>query len=310
MSAAASLARGLVGFVAVAAAVSAIAASARADGMPQETDHRASGAGSQATPVAQRVAAGVNDVLVTLGVSQTVRVAIGHINRIVTPFSAFDLWTESPEQFQTRAHVFYISPTEERPITLYVTPKGDESMALSLTLVPSRIPPTEIHLRLADETGALVLPASIGAAPGPSEPPLPASASPSFESGPYEEGIASVVKEIAAGSVPAGYVAAPMTAVFPRCRQAGPFDVRFDGGQRFVGAPYEVFVGVVRMTGGGRISFDERWCAAPDVVAVALWPDAQLGPGEAAEIMVLRRRAGASPAPSRSRPSLIDAGLR
>ena len=280
-----------------------------ADGLPDDDAPPSSPAG-QATPAAQRVATGVNDVLVTPGVSQTVRVALGHINRIVTPFAAFDLWTESPEQFQTRAHVFYISPTEERPITLYVTPKGDESMALSLTLAPSRIPPTEIHLRLVDETGALVLPASIGAAVAPSEPPLPASASPSFESGPYEEGIASVVKEIAAGSVPAGYVAAPMTAVFPRCRQTGAVDVRFDGGQRFVGAPYEVFVGVVRMTGAGRISFDERWCAAPDVVAVALWPDAQLARGEAAEIMVLRRRAGASPAPSRSRPSLIDAGLR
>lgn len=287
-----------------------------ADGMPGDATDRApvdgaaSPASSQATPASQRAATGINDVLVTPGTPATVMVSLGHINRIVTPFAAFDLWTESPEQFQTRANVFYISPAEERPITLYVTPRSDESLAIALTLVPRPIPPTEIHLRLADETGALVLPASIGAAARPDEPPLPARASPSFESGPYEEGIASVVKEIAAGSVPAGYVAAPMTAVFPRCRQTGGFAVSFDGGQRFVGAPYEVFVGVARMTGAGRLSFDERWCAAPDVVAVALWPGAQLGEGEAAEIMVLRRRAGAGPAPSRSRPSLIDASAR
>lgn len=264
-----------------------------------------------AASVARTVALGVNDVLVTPGKPQTIRVALDHINRIATPFSTFDLWTESPEQFQTRGHVFYIAPTDERPITLFVTPKGDESLALRLTLVPSRIPPTEIHLRLADETGALVLPAAVGvAAAAPSEPPLPSSSVPSFESGPYEEAIASVVMEIAAGSVPAGYVAAPMTAVFPRCRQTGGFTIRFDGGQRFVGSPFEVFVGVVTAAGGGRRGFDEQWCAAPDVVAVALWPDSDLAPGERAEIMVLRRRASASPRPSRARPSLIDAGLR
>ena len=262
-----------------------------------------------AAPAARTAALGVNDVLVTPGAPQTIRVALDHINRIATPFAGFDLWTESPEQFQTRGHVFYISPTDERPITLFVTPKGDENLALRLTLVPSRIPPTEIHLRLADETGALVLPAAVGVAAAASEPSLPASSVPSFESGPYEEAIASVVMEIAAGSVPAGYVAAPMTAVHPRCRQTGGFTVRFDGGQRFVGSPFEVFVGVVTASGGRR-SFDEQWCAAPDVVAVALWPDSDFGPGERAEIMVLRRRASASPTPSRTRPSLIDAGLR
>lgn len=263
-----------------------------------------------AAPAARTAALGINDVPVTPGKPQTIRVALDHINRIATPFAAFDLWTESPEQFQTRGHVFYISPTDERPITLFVTPKGDESLALRLTLVPSRIPPTEIHLRLADETGALVLPAAVGVAAAASEPPLPVSSVPSFESGPYEDAIASVVMEIAAGSVPAGYVAAPMTAVHPRCRQTGGFTVRFEGGQRFVGAPFEVFVGVVTAVGGGRRGFDEAWCAAPDVVAVALWPDSDLGPGERAEIMVLRRRASATPAPSRTRPSLIDAGLR
>jgi conjugal transfer pilus assembly protein TraK len=39
-----------------------------------------------------------------------VRVALGHINRIETPFQAFDIWTESPEEFEQRGHVFYVSP--------------------------------------------------------------------------------------------------------------------------------------------------------------------------------------------------------
>jgi conjugal transfer pilus assembly protein TraK len=292
----------------IMAVVVAAPISAGADGMPPETA-TAAPASPQDAPV-QRAAVGINDVLVTPGQTQAVRVALGHINRIVTPFRSFDLWTESPEEFQSRGAVLYVSPTSKRPVTLFVTPKGDESLAISLTLVPDEVPPTEVHLRLADASGALILTAALGgeAAPSTPSPLLPAATSPSFESGPYEESIAAVVKEIAAGQVPAGYAAAPMTAVFPRCRARAGLAVAFDGGQRFVGAPFEVFIGVVRNTGSGPVAFDETWCAAPDVAAVALWPDVELAPGAAAEVMVLRRRASASPTPSRTRPSLIPTG--
>ena len=72
----------------------------------------------------------------------------GHMNRIVTPFPEFDLWTESDEEIQTSGPVFYVSPASDRPISLFITPTGREDLAISLTLVPSAVPPTMITLKL------------------------------------------------------------------------------------------------------------------------------------------------------------------
>ncbi|MEO0760942.1 MAG: type-F conjugative transfer system secretin TraK, partial [Pseudomonadota bacterium] len=131
---------------------------------------------------------------------------------------------------------------------------------------------------------------------------------PSRESGPYEDGLAEMLTRFAAGEIPAGYSTGSLTATHPRCRRVGGLQADFSGGQRFLGAAFDVFVGVVRNDGPTGASFDESWCADPSVAAVALWPAIQLAPGGLAEIFVVRRRAGASGAAAGSlpaRPSLI-----
>lgn len=91
-------------------ALSICAVSASASGLTAKMVEEPAAPAAQVP--AEVAALGVNDVLVTPGEPQTIRVALDHINRIATPFAAFDLWTESPEQFQTRGHVFYIAPTD------------------------------------------------------------------------------------------------------------------------------------------------------------------------------------------------------
>jgi conjugal transfer pilus assembly protein TraK len=250
---------------------------------------------------------GPNDVLVTPGVPATLRIARSFINRIVTPFAEFDVWTESPEEFRTRANVFYIAPTSDVPVTLYLTPKDDERLALALTLVPEDVPPAEIHLKLADASGALILPAALGAGPAATAEVLPAPAVPAYESEPHEAAVAELLRAIAAGEVPQGYGPASMTAVHPRCRMVGSASASFARGQRYVGGAYEVFVGVARNDGVTETTFLEEWCAGPDVAAVALWPSVRLGPGAEAEVFVVRRRAVQPAAPERARPSLLRA---
>ena len=39
-------------------------------------------------------------------------------------------------------------PADETPVTLYITPGDNQDIALSLTLIPKRIPAREIHLSL------------------------------------------------------------------------------------------------------------------------------------------------------------------
>ncbi|MEO1460510.1 MAG: type-F conjugative transfer system secretin TraK, partial [Pseudomonadota bacterium] len=136
--------------------------SALAGGMPEEEPVKASTATAERASLSE---AGASvELRVRSGEAQFVRVARGHMNRIVTPFPEFDLWTESDEEIQTSGPVFYVSPASDRPISLFITPTGREDLAISLTLVPSAVPPTMITLKLENAAGALVHPAALGSA--------------------------------------------------------------------------------------------------------------------------------------------------
>jgi conjugal transfer pilus assembly protein TraK len=288
----------------------AAVAPALADGMPADRADGRDGGSDGGTPVGDATPAsfksGPNDQMVTPGRMAAFAVALGHTNRVVTPFADFDVWSASGETFQTRQNVFYIAPTSTEPITLFVTPKDDERLALHLMLSPADIPPAEIHLKLVDAAGALILPAALGIGAEPSGVALPPPADPSFASAPHESAIADLLRAVVAGDVPPGYGAASMNAVHPRCRLIGGVTTSFAHGQRFVGSAYEVFVGVARNGAAAGATFLEEWCAGPDVAAVALWPTVHLAPGAASEIFVVRRRAAApTTPPERVRPSLL-----
>lgn len=289
-----------------------LASTALAGGTPEEPV-------TPATAPAERASlseAGASvELRVRSGEAQFVRVSRGHMNRIVTPFPEFDLWTESDEEIQTSGPVFYVSPAADRPISLFITPTGREDLAISLTLVPSAVPPTMITLRLENAAGALVHPAALDsatAAPAAAsasayEPAAPPPALPSYESGPYEETIAAALVAFASGAVPSGFAPGSLTAMHPRCRRIGGLAADFSRGQRYVGSAFEVFVGLVRNTGALPLEFDERRCEDPSVAAVALWPAGSIAPGGRAEIFVVRRRASAGgvPVSARARPSLL-----
>ncbi|MEM9765123.1 MAG: type-F conjugative transfer system secretin TraK [Pseudomonadota bacterium] len=292
-----------------------LANTALAGGMPEEDPITPATASAERESLSE---AGASvELRVRSGEAQFVRVSRGHMNRIVTPFPEFDLWTESDEEIQTSGPVFYVSPASDRPISLFITPTGREDLAISLTLVPSAVPPTMITLKLENAAGALVHPAAVGSATanpvtagigaGTYEPAAPPPALPNYESGPYEETIAAALVAFASGAVPSGFAPGSLTAMHPRCRRIGGLPADFSRGQRYVGAAFEVFVGLVRNTGSLPLDFDERRCEDPSVAAVALWPAGSIAPGGRAEIFVVRRRASASgmPVSARARPSLL-----
>ena len=290
-----------------------LASTALAGGMPEEEPATPAAASPQ-RPSLSEAGASV-ELRVRSGEAQFVRVARGHMNRIVTPFPEFDLWTESDEEIQTSGPVFYVSPASDRPISLFITPTGREDLAISLTLVPSAVPPTMITLKLENAAGALVHPAALGSATAAQtaasgsayEPATPPLALPHYESGPYEETIAAALVAFASGAVPSGFAPGSLTAMHPRCQRIGGLAADFSRGQRYVGAAFEVFVGLVRNAGTLPLDFDERRCEDPSVAAVALWPAGSIAPGGRAEIFVVRRRASAGgvPVSARARPSLL-----
>lgn len=260
------------------------------DGVPAHIDSAAGKLNGNATGQAR---VNENSVLIMEpGVNQITPIAVGHLNRIVTPFAKPVVNTTSDAQTSVQNNVVYLSAATEMPVTAFITDDGDESRALSLTLVPQRIPPRELFLRLPESLQYA------GSAPN-------ARAQAWESSQPYVETIRSLFRNIALGQVPQGYTMTRMSSAVksPSCQMPGvTFD--FSGGQLLNGHSLAVVIGVARNTGGTTVELQESACGEWDVAAVAAWPKNVLNPGEASEIYVARKVKRQSGPVSR-RPSLV-----
>lgn len=237
-----------------------------------------------------------NHIAVIPGVTEIVPVALGQLNRIVTPFERPELKTTSQAATRVEGSVVYLAPKTETPVGVYLTEKGDESLAISITLVPKKIPPREIRLSLAADGGGL-------------GHYSPEKARRWEEAYPYEETLRNLLRQIALGQLPPGYAlrasvpSARRTCVHEEAKRAGIlFD--FQRAQMLVGSHLEVAVGVVHNTGERPVELKESWCSGGAVAAVAFWPEVVLEPGQATEVYVAFQHLPLRPR-SVQRPSLL-----
>lgn len=263
------------------------------DNVPALTGSNGGGSTANSTP--RRTEMNDNPRLVmTPGVNEIVPVAVSHLNRIVTPFAEPAINTTSNATVNIEDNVVYVATNEENPVTLFITQKGSQARALSLTLVPRRIPPRELFLELEGGASQAAL---IG--------------NPRAErwetSQPYIDTLRGVMRSLALGDIPQGYTLHDTNSQqrLPSCQQPG-FNFRFAGGQTMVGHRLTVSIGVATNVSGQPLEFKEQSCGDWDVAAVAAWPRNVLSPNERTEIYVIRRADGAAPESSTSaRPSLL-----
>jgi conjugal transfer pilus assembly protein TraK len=244
---------------------------------------------SAASPQTLRVLPGVNEII---------PVAVGHLNRIITPFDQPQVRTVSLATTQIEGPVLYVAPADENPVTLYVTPGDTEELALSLTLAPRRIPPREIRLTLEAEHYR-----KLGVLQRTSQHSSGSSDRDGNPSQDYVADLKQTFRALALMRTPRGFsLREPQTGEFIRCRQPG---LKITTGQALEGRDLVVLVGVVRNGGVSALEIDERSCAAEKdgVLAVAAWPKVLLEPGEASELYVAVRRA--PEAETTARPSLL-----
>jgi conjugal transfer pilus assembly protein TraK len=233
------------------------------------------------------------EIEVEPGINQVLPIAIGHYNRIVTPYDTPFVQTVSDAVIEPHENVLYIASDQDVPVTLYITPDaGDESHAISLTLQPAAIPPIEAKL---------VLPGSSGAAYHSRKK------AEKFETGhPYTESIKKMLRDIALGQVPEGFGLGPLQAgdMVPFCDQRG-MKYEFLKGQYLRGHHFHISVGTIRNVSAGLLEVDETACLNGQIAAVATWPYTYLEPGQMAEIYVVLRR-DLTPAPTTVRESLLE----
>ena len=227
-------------------------------------------------------------IQITPGVNEIIPVAVGHLNRIVTPFDKPHVRTVSQATTQIEGNVLYVATPDENPVALYITPGETEDFALSLTLAPRKIPPREVKLTLnAVHYQKLNSLQNVAGVNGQDGKP----GNPSQSSQDYMADIKAVFRALALMRTPKGYaLRSPNSSETIHCSQPGLFT---HTGQALEGRNRVLLVGVARNTGTSTLEIDERSCAdaGSDVLAVAAWPKVMLEPGEATELYVALRQA-------------------
>jgi conjugal transfer pilus assembly protein TraK len=230
------------------------------------------------------------------GINELMPIAVGHLNRLVTPFDNPVVTTTSQATTRTKGKIVYVATPDETPVTLYITPGDNQDIALSLTLIPKRIPAREIHLSLDQETYKRLTQWQ--------QQSTTSSDKPVNQEQDYITTLKQLFRDLGLQKTPAGFsLRDPSQTEQIHCHQDR---IRIRTGQILEGQELKIFVGVAHNTGVTPIEFDERACASiqDEVLAVAAWPKVVLGPGESTELYVAVRRAD-EPAVM-LRPSLLN----
>lgn len=256
-----------------------------------------------ATPVETR-----QDVVVSSGTNTLIPISKGHINRLVTPFENPIIQTVSGEQISKRGNVIYVTTESDQPVTMFVTPDDDETVAISLTLLPQAIPPIQANLIFAKSVQGLASGAAGAGAAGyvPAGQAYSGQAKKWERSQPYMDTMRSIMRELALGQLPKGYSmnALGNGAHIPACAQPNlSFD--FSGSQLIEGHDFRIFVAVAENVSAKTQELDHGACTHPHRAAVSSWPNEILEPGEKTEVFVVTRVPREIPQGS-IRPSLLQ----
>ncbi|MFL6600821.1 MAG: type-F conjugative transfer system secretin TraK [Steroidobacteraceae bacterium] len=232
-------------------------------------------------------------VTVTPGAAEIIRIASGFLNRIITPFENPKLLSVNSLEVQKEGSSLYVAASSDRPIGVHVLSNDpDDPRSISLTLIPSHIPPRTVTLKWPD--GIVAGSGSAGNS----------RAKHWEESAPYEETLLELVRLIGRGEIPEGYSLAEHPSALP-CVLPG---VQFTTGQRLTGTHFSVFV--LRATNTTRSPveiYSHGGCNLPGVVLVAPWPSAYLESQASTELYVAVANETFEPHGfTRVRPSLLS----
>ena len=223
-----------------------------------------------------------NNITVSPGVNQIITIAIGHSNRIITPFANPQVNSTSlteQDSVLIKDNVVYVTSSKSNPISLFITDKGNENLAISLTLLPRKIPSREVKLALTSSSYDMQI--------GSKEAEV------WEKSQPFVNGIKNTLKEIALQNIPNGYQLSdlPRNYPIPVCSAEG-FNVDFSNGQLLAGSKLHYIIGKVTNVAANPLEFKESSCGGYDIAAVALWPNNVLEPGQSSEIYIVRHTSG------------------
>lgn len=215
-----------------------------------------------------------------------------HPNRLLTPFKNPQIVSTSLfagkkkgecGEACVRDGVIYITTDSPSAVTAFITEKGHEDIAFSVTMVPQAIPPREVRFTLPTE-----IVEKLNSRSGSASAVKKAQA---WEmSQPYVDTLRDALRSVALGEIPSGYNLRKLRVTDPQpmCKHLG-LEFKWDEGQLLEGYNLDIYVGVVKNIADSPVEFRAQNCGGWKTAAVTTWPLTVLEPGQATEIYVVAK---------------------
>jgi conjugal transfer pilus assembly protein TraK len=218
-----------------------------------------------------------SDIVMEPGTVEIVQVSRDHPTRIVTPFATPAFTLAQGYDIRPRDGVLYVAVQDAASTqTIVITEQGSEELALFLTMVPKRVPPREITLRLPEHVDK------------PMAPRVRDFQADQRSVTSWVEELRQVYKALATGEIPDGFALKNTRPgdLVPNCKPQHGVSMTFAGGQTLSGIDLELMIGVAENPTKRSVELSELWCVTPEVAAVAFWPHTLLAPGQKTEVFV------------------------
>lgn len=253
-----------------------------------------------------------NVIRVNPGENVFIPISREHPNRLITPFknpqvisSSLSGGTKKGEcgELCVRNGVVYVTTDARQAVTTFITERGNEKIAFSVTMIPQAIPPRQVTFNFPDKV--------MDELRGNTQAANLETARQWEEGQPYVETIKSAMRMIALGQVPDGYSMRKTVRRdrIPTCKQSG-LKFTFRPGQTLEGYNLNLYVGVIENVSDHPVEFLELNCGSWQTAAVASWPLKVLRPGQKTEIYLAAKKGNEETDVKRVRKPLIEREYR
>lgn len=209
------------------------------------------------------------------GRTESVVIAKGKLNRIVTPYADPKVLTVDNVETKIEGSAVYIATDSETPVSLFISDTETENTT-SLQLTPQeRLMPVEIKIEQDPSKASSTEAAS--------------SRTDRFfrQDSPYVTEIKAIMQNLGKQQIPQGFTLEEVTNELRSAGVCHSANLTFTPGQLLSGHDSRIVIVIAQNNGSAVSIFEEAYCAGENIMAVAAWPKVRLESGEKTEVFIL-----------------------
>lgn len=211
------------------------------------------------------------------GRTETIVIAKGKLNRIVTPYADPKVLTVDNVETKIDGSAVYIATDSETSVSLFIS-DTETGSAASLQLEPLALV-TPVEIRIEQD-------------PSKASPTEAASSRTNKlfrQDSPYVAEIKAIMQNMGKQQIPQGFTLEEVTDELRSAGVCHAASLTFMPGQLLSGHDFRILVMIAQNNGRAANVFEEATCAGENIMAVAAWPKVRLEPGEKTEVFILMR---------------------